>query len=204
MAFDNAGFSEYIGSARLIQRGASVHSGPAAFKLKVSSGAFLTTARIGDRIVNYTDSTFATVTAVDSDTQLSISKDIFTGIDKGFDHIRPAYEKLHPGMGVESAISILVARGVDATVGGAFVAYTIDLYKIDPQTNSRVLVNRSDSKGVLTNIIEVAKADGGTGDTAVVPIVLLPTFFSIYQIENYRLERIPLTVEGMNKSMTTQ
>tara|TARA_R100000742_G_C4278574_1_gene101602 strand:+ start:2331 stop:3887 length:1557 start_codon:yes stop_codon:yes gene_type:complete len=51
-------------------------SSAATNKLIQSGQNFLTTVRVGDLVKNTTDSTTATVTAVDSDTQLSISSNI--------------------------------------------------------------------------------------------------------------------------------
>ena len=47
-----------------------------ATKLVNSAGAFTTTVSVGDIVINTTDGTTATVTAIDSDTTLSISADI--------------------------------------------------------------------------------------------------------------------------------
>lgn len=49
-----------------------------AGKLEDSAQNFLTTVKVGDIVLNTTDTTNAKVTAVDSDTVLSISADIFT------------------------------------------------------------------------------------------------------------------------------
>ena len=50
--------------------------GVAANKLIQSGQNFLTTVTVGDVVYNTTDGTYALVTAIDSDTQLSISADI--------------------------------------------------------------------------------------------------------------------------------
>jgi len=47
-------------------------------KLVDSTKSFLSTVKVGDLIRNVTDETFSFVTAVDSDTTLSVSADVFT------------------------------------------------------------------------------------------------------------------------------
>lgn len=63
-------------------RAAGSADGTTAFKL-IDSGQTFTTkgSKIGDVAINFDDSTFATVTALDSETQLSVSKDIFVSGD---------------------------------------------------------------------------------------------------------------------------
>jgi hypothetical protein len=54
-------------------------TGTTASKLVDTSGDFINNGiRIGDRITNTTDTTYATVTAIDSATVLSVSADVFT------------------------------------------------------------------------------------------------------------------------------
>lgn len=57
-------------------------------KLIQTGQNFITTVSIGDIVLNNTDNTFAAVTAVDSDTQLSISLDIMSS-SESFSIIRP-------------------------------------------------------------------------------------------------------------------
>lgn len=64
------------GSIPLVTSG--VTSATTADKLVDSTQNFLSTVSIGDLVRNTTDSTFALVTAIDSDTILSIDTDIFT------------------------------------------------------------------------------------------------------------------------------
>lgn len=52
-------------------------SGTTANKLVYATGGFTAAVDVGDEVWNSTDNTFAIVTAVDSDTQLSLSADIF-------------------------------------------------------------------------------------------------------------------------------
>lgn len=52
-------------------------SGTTANKLVYATGGFTAAVDVGDEVFNSTDSTYAFVTAVDSDTQLSLSADIF-------------------------------------------------------------------------------------------------------------------------------
>jgi len=49
-----------------------------ANKLVDSGAAFSSSIRVGDRVDNFTDDTFAHVTSVDSDTELTLDSDIFT------------------------------------------------------------------------------------------------------------------------------
>jgi len=49
-----------------------------ANKLVDSSGTFINDTSIGDTVLNTTDSTSTTITAIDSNTQLSLASDIFT------------------------------------------------------------------------------------------------------------------------------
>lgn len=53
-------------------------TGTTADKLVFATGAFTSTVRVGFIVINTTDNTTAYVTAVDSDTQLSLSVDIMT------------------------------------------------------------------------------------------------------------------------------
>ena len=68
----NGGNSKY--GEGLVDSGTT--DGVAANKLIQSGQNFLTTVTVGDVIYNTTDGTYALVTAIDSDTQLSISADI--------------------------------------------------------------------------------------------------------------------------------
>lgn len=61
------------------------NSSVTASKLVCSSGAFITkNVAVGDIVYNTTDSTAATVTAVDSETTLSLNANIFTATPKAF------------------------------------------------------------------------------------------------------------------------
>ena len=61
------------------------NSSVTASKLVCSSGAFITkNVAVGDIVYNTTDSTAATVTAVDSETTLSLNANIFTATAKAF------------------------------------------------------------------------------------------------------------------------
>lgn len=60
------------------QIAAGVTTATTASKLVDSTQNFLSTVSIGDLVRNTTDTTFAKVTAIDSDTQLSVDTDIFT------------------------------------------------------------------------------------------------------------------------------
>ena len=53
-------------------------------KLKDSGKTFSSTVSVGDLVLNTTDSTRATVTAVDSNTELTLDADIFLASDKGY------------------------------------------------------------------------------------------------------------------------
>lgn len=53
-------------------------SSTSANKLVYATGGFTAGVDVGDEVFNSTDTTYAIVTAVDSDTQLSLSADIFT------------------------------------------------------------------------------------------------------------------------------
>ncbi len=64
------------GSIPLVTSG--VTSATTATKLEDSTQNFLSTVSVGDLVRNTTDTTFALVTAVDSDTVLSVDSDIFT------------------------------------------------------------------------------------------------------------------------------
>jgi len=203
MSFGNAGFSVKVGAGRLIQRGTSDDTNTAAYQLIVSGGTFVTTAQVGDRIVNTTDSSFATVVEVIDNDKLKLDKDIFQAVSKGFDHIRASFEPMHPGLGAEAAISTLLARTVSAEGGNASL-YTIDLVRFDPTTGLETLVARSDKNGVLANVLELAKSDGGTGDTSHVAMALLPNYFNAYRVKNFRLEAVHLVAEGLDKSLTQQ
>ena len=68
----NGGYSKY--GEGLVDSGTT--DGVAANKLIQSGQNFLTTVTVGDVVYNTTDGTYALVTAIDSDTQLSISADI--------------------------------------------------------------------------------------------------------------------------------
>ena len=57
---------------------AGAASSTSANKLVYATGGFTAAVDVGDAVFNSTDTTHAYVTAVDSDTQLSISADIFT------------------------------------------------------------------------------------------------------------------------------
>ena len=63
-------------------------SGAATNKLIEAGQNFLTTVKVGDRIDNTTDSTRATVTAVDSDIQLTLDADIMTS-GENYNVVRP-------------------------------------------------------------------------------------------------------------------
>lgn len=64
------------GTIPLVEAGTTTAT--TATKLVDSSQNFLSTVSVGDLIRNTTDSTFALVTAIDSDTILSVDTDIFT------------------------------------------------------------------------------------------------------------------------------
>ena len=61
-------------------------------KLVDSSATFTSTVSIGDRITNTTDSTIAIITAIDSDTELTISNDIFVSGENYTVHLSPFYD----------------------------------------------------------------------------------------------------------------
>ena len=63
-----------------------------ANKLVDSSASFTTTVSIGDRITNTTDSTIAVITAIDSNTQLTISDNIFTSGESYIINLSPFYD----------------------------------------------------------------------------------------------------------------
>ncbi len=63
----------------LVENGTT--DGAAANKLIQSGQNFLTTVAVGDVVYNTTDGTYALVTAIDSDTQLSISADIMANAE---------------------------------------------------------------------------------------------------------------------------
>ena len=63
----------------LVENGTT--DGAAANKLIQSGQNFLTTVTVGDVVYNTTDGTYALVTAIDSDTQLSISADIMANAE---------------------------------------------------------------------------------------------------------------------------
>lgn len=57
-------------------------SGTTANKLVYATGGFTAAVDVGDEVWNVTDNTFAIVTAKDSDTQLSLSADIFVSSEQ--------------------------------------------------------------------------------------------------------------------------
>ena len=63
-----------------------------ADKLVDSSATFTSTVSIGDRITNTSDSTIAIITAIDSDTELTISNDIFVSGENYTVHLSPFYD----------------------------------------------------------------------------------------------------------------
>lgn len=65
-------------------RDSGTNSSTATNKLIQSGQNFITTVSVGNCVYNSTDGTFAYVTAVDSDTQLSLSANIFTATSKNF------------------------------------------------------------------------------------------------------------------------
>ena len=73
----NGGASKY--GEGLVENGTT--DGAAANKLIQSGQNFLTTVAVGDVVYNTTDGTYALVTAIDSDTQLSISADIMANAE---------------------------------------------------------------------------------------------------------------------------
>lgn len=67
-----------IEKGSIIQVTSGVTTATTATKLVDSTQNFLSTVSIGDLVRNRTDTTFALVTAIDSDTTLTIDSDIFT------------------------------------------------------------------------------------------------------------------------------
>ena len=63
-----------------------------ADKLVDSSATFTSTVSIGDRITNTSDSTIAIITAIDSNTELTISNDIFVSGENYTVHLSPFYD----------------------------------------------------------------------------------------------------------------
>lgn len=63
-----------------------------ANKLVDSSATFSSTVSIGDRITNTTDQTIAIITAINSNTQLTISNDIFVSGENYTVHLSPFYD----------------------------------------------------------------------------------------------------------------
>ena len=65
-------------SYTLGQKAAGTATSTSANKLVDTNGRFVTDVAVGDTVLNTTDSTSTTVTAIDSTTQLSLAADIFT------------------------------------------------------------------------------------------------------------------------------
>jgi len=89
-----------------------------ANKLVDNSATFTSTVSEGDRVKNVTDTTFATVTSVDSNTQLTINQDIFT-IDETYQILlSPIWEndsvkqklQLQPSIAKNSLITPLITH----------------------------------------------------------------------------------------------
>jgi len=60
------------------QKASGITTSTTANKLVDTSADFITDATVGDTVLNETDSTSTTISAIDSKTQLSVSSDIFT------------------------------------------------------------------------------------------------------------------------------
>lgn len=203
MSFSNAGFQVPLSPCRVRAAGTAHTSTVTPFKLVEDSASFDTACQIGDRVLNTSDSTFATVLDVESATVLRLDADIFTANSKNYRVLRPSFEPLHPGLGVEMAYSSVIVRG-HGVGGDSADGYTVDLVMIDPQSGRKTLIARSDANGVLVNAIEIAKNDGSGDDTAIMPITLMPSFHNMYRIENYRLETVLAVGMGIDKSLTVQ
>lgn len=102
----NGGNSKY--GEGLVDSGTT--DGVAANKLIQSGQNFLTTVTVGDVIYNTTDGTYALVTAIDSDTQLSISADIMASGE--------VYRIQH-GAGAKARASLIIDDLWTVTDGGA-------------------------------------------------------------------------------------
>ena len=95
-------------------------TGTTAFKLIQSGQNFLTTVSIGDTVNNTTDSTVAIVTAVDSDTQLSLDCDIMVS---GEDYtINVTTLLFNFSLGSIVSIGDTVYFGATPTLGGTITA----------------------------------------------------------------------------------
>ena len=103
-------FSEAIFSSKA--------TGTTSNKLVDSEGAFTSTVKVGDIVYNYTDGTSAFVSAIDSDTQLSLSVDIMASNEVYKIHRSKTEKgyKLH--VGGAGAINATTAGGQTVVIGG--------------------------------------------------------------------------------------
>ena len=102
----------------------SKSTGTTANKLVDSGATFTTDVKVGDIVYNYTDGTSAFVSAIDSDTQLSLSIDIMTSNEEYKIHrsvTRKGY-KLH--VGGAGNVSATAAGGQTLVIGGVPVGET--------------------------------------------------------------------------------
>jgi len=102
--------------------------GVSANKLIDAGQNFLTTVKVGDAVQNTTDTTFSTVTAVDSDTQLTLADDIFTS---GEDYVIGRKYNVTFTVSNYSAGTITPILGTSGTTGtarsanGTFTEYIV-------------------------------------------------------------------------------
>jgi len=83
LAFDGYGYFEEGVNPRTstnpeVTKVSSTTTGYAIYKLIDSGQTFTKTVSVGDSVTNTTDSTSTTISAIDSDTQLTVKNDIFT------------------------------------------------------------------------------------------------------------------------------
>jgi len=91
----------------------SAATGTTADKLVDSGGAFTTTVSVGAIVVNETDGTMATVSAVDSNTQLSISADIMATGESYTIYATPETQGCVLYVGVSGDVKVKMASGKD-------------------------------------------------------------------------------------------
>lgn len=151
------------------------------FELNDSAASFLAIASPGMIVVNFTDSLWAKVVRVVSDTKLILSRHIFAVAGKTYRLLLPARGIICPGAGQEIILFRLWARNM--TEGGA---------------RHPVLLSKMALEGFQTQPVATTEANR---DFIEVNARLLPTDTEFYVFENGCLTRTDFIAEGLDKTL---
>lgn len=148
----------------------SVDSGTASAttsnKLVESGQNFLTTVSAGDLVVNTTDNTTAVVTAVDSNTTLSLSADIMANTETYV--IYSATRKVEQLVNIEKAILVQQASATTATIAYSSSSASTDIVTLTHASVGTAVSVRTAIQAAILKA-ESAKYAGATKITLEMP-----------------------------------